>query len=216
MQQIPLKKAWLFTDIEGIRDVEQSGTYFLFDYEKLPPIEVELDENFDWLEPFPEQISEEDWPYDFSEEIDNFKVEAKHKGLKIPNSFYSFMGNGALLRRIRSNTDCYFELGDYIEEIPETNGLNLIHFLSDSQGCAFWYLCVDKQGNSCIVTSGNLYGHNRKEEEVGGLGYYCASSFEEFICRFWLENEIWFKIMEEDVEWNELEESYANFYKKRL
>ena len=137
-----LKKGWIFTDIEGIRDVEESATYYLFDYEKLPPIEIELDEGFEWLKPFPERKNKKDWEYDFSKEIEKLKMEAQNKGLKIPNSFYNFMGNGELIRRIRSNTDCFFEFGDYIEEVPKTNGMNFIHFMSDSQYCGFWYLCL--------------------------------------------------------------------------
>lgn len=214
MHEIPLKKGWFFTDIEGIRDVDESSTYYLFDYEELPPIEIELDENFDWLKPYPEQINKEDWEYDFSKEIEKLKNDADKKGLEIPNSFLNFMSNGALIRRIRSNTDCYFEFGDYIEEVPETNGMNFIHFMSDSQYCGFWYLCLDKNGNSCVVTSGNLYGHIHKEEELDEIGHFCAPSFEEFIFRFWIENEIWYKEIWEKVELNDLEKRYAQFYQE--
>lgn len=100
MHQIPLRKSWVFTDIKGIRDVEKSATYHLFDYERLPPIEIKLDEKFDWLKDFPERLDKKDWEYDFSHEIKRMKKEAKIKGLDVPNSFYNFMGNGELIRRI--------------------------------------------------------------------------------------------------------------------
>jgi hypothetical protein len=215
MHHIPLKKGWVFTEIEGVRDVEISSTYHLFDYEALPPIEIELDENFDWLKPYPEQISKEDWEYDFSQEIKQLKKDAEEKDLEIPNSFLNFMSNGELIRRIRSNTDCYFEFGDCIEEVVESNGMNFIHFMSDSQGCFFWYLCIDKDGESCIVTSVNLYGYkNKVAPELDEVGYFCASSFEEFIFRFWIENEIWYKESWENVELNDLEKKYVRFYKE--
>ncbi|MEM7371989.1 MAG: hypothetical protein AAF587_25460 [Bacteroidota bacterium] len=162
MHHVPLKKGWIFTDIKGIRDVERSATYHLFDYEELPPIEEDLDGNFDWLSAHPEQKHEEAYPYDFVKKLIQVRREGEEKGLKVPVSFFRLMGDGALLRRIRSNTDCYFELGEFIEEIPDTNGMNFLHFMSDSQGCGYWYLCLDQYGNSCVVMSGNLYGHPYK------------------------------------------------------
>lgn len=213
MHHIPLKKGWVFTEIKGIRDVERSATYHLFDYEELPPIEEELDGSFDWLSNQPEQKDEKAYPYAFGDQLILLRKEADAKGLKVPDSFFRLMGDGGLLRRIRSNTDCSFELGEFIEEVPDTHGMNFIHFMSDSQGCGYWYLCVDKAGNHCVVTSGNLYGHTNKEEGAEEIGYYCAASFEEFIYRFWIENEIWFKTIWDRVALSEVEERYANFYK---
>jgi hypothetical protein len=116
-------------------------------------------------------------------------------------------------------------LGNVIEEIPETNGLHFIHFLSDSQYCCFWYLCLDKKGNHCVVVSGSLYGHDddEKEEEEdfdeisdieSKIGYFCSPSFTEFIARFWLENEICFKSYD-DEELNDIEKSYAKCYQDK-
>ncbi len=91
------------------------------------------------------------------------------------------MNDIELIRRIRSNTDCYFELGDTIEEIPNTNGLHFIHFLSDAQYCGFWYLCLDRNGNNFVVTSGNLYGHTEEGYEMfrendDEIGYICSNN----------------------------------------
>ncbi|MEM7371988.1 MAG: hypothetical protein AAF587_25455 [Bacteroidota bacterium] len=53
-----------------------------------------------------------------------------------------------------------------------------------------------------------------KEEGAEEIGYYCAPSFEEFIYRFWIENEIWFKTIWDKVELSQEEQQYANFFKK--
>lgn len=220
MKETPLKKGWIFSDIEGIRDAEESGTYFLFDYNKLPPIPIELDDEFNWIKSYPEWIDEDDKGCNFEGQLDALNKEAKEKGLTIPNSFNKFICNIELIRRIRSNTDCYFELGNTIEEIPNTNGLYFIHFLSDSQYCVFWYLCIDKEGNNCVVTSANLYGHTEEEYESfrhndNEIGYFCAKSFKDFIFRFWIENEIWHKEVYDKEELNEIEKEYADFYRKK-
>lgn len=219
MDENQLKKGWLFTRIRGIRDVEESGTYFLFDYNKLPPIQIELDDAFNWMKPYPEWVSDNDKEYDFKDQLVSLNKEAENKGLIIPNSFNVFLNDIELIRRIRSNTDCYFELGDTIEEIPNTNGLHFIHFLSDSQYCGFWYLCLDKNGNNFVVTSGNLYGHTEEGYEMfrendAEIGYICSSNFKEFIFRFWIENEICYKAVYNKEALNKIEKNYADFYRK--
>ena len=219
MKEMILKKAWVFSDIEGVREVEEGGTYYIFEYDKLPPIEINLDNEFNWLRPHSEYLSEEDWSYDFKEQLEILQKDAKSKGLVIPKNFIEFMGTSDLLRRIRSNTDCYFELGDYIAEIPNTNGLYFLHFLSDSQYCRLWYLCLDKEGNNCIVSSYKVYGHieDPHEEEDDDddneytVDYFCAPTFNDFIYRFWIENEIWFKIHEQQ-QLDEIEQRYVQYY----
>jgi hypothetical protein len=73
----------------------------------------------------------------------------------------------------------------------------LVRFLADSQGCVFWYLFITPAGaDLAVVSSPGFYG---AEEE--GWPYeapnpsdlvFCEESFEAFLCRFWLENEICF------------------------
>lgn len=215
MSNITLPKGWLFSNIEGVREDDEFSTYCLFDYETLPKIEVELDDEFNWLKNKPKYLNEEDWAFDFDNQLGKFQEEAKSKGLVIPKSFVNFLCNENLIRKIRSNTDCYFELGDFIEEIPDT-GLYVIHFLSDSQYCAFWYLCLDKKGNHSVMASSNLFGHKSKDydefrEVDSETGYVCASSFSEFIYRFWIENEICFKNYDKE-KLNEIEQYYCNHY----
>jgi hypothetical protein len=219
MDKKKLKKGWIFSNIEGVREEDEFSTYCLFDYDLLPPIRVDLDDEFNWLKNQPEYLNKEDWTFDFDNQLIKLIEEAKSKELLIPKSFINFLRKENLIRSIRSNTDCYFELGDFIEEIPNT-GLHFIHFLSDSQYCGFWYLCLDKEGNHKVVTSGNLYGHKGEVYEEfrdvdDEIGYLCASSFSEFIYRFWVENEIWYKIyLKEKL--NQVEQDYCNHYSSQL
>ena len=43
--------------------------------------------------------------------------------------------------------------------------------------------------------------------------FYCASSFSEFLYRFWIENEIWFAIEDDKRPLKTLELQYVNHYK---
>src|SRR5262245_12530787 len=73
----------------------------------------------------------------------------------------------------------------------------LVRFLADSQGCIFWYLYIPTgTPDHAVVSSPEFYDPSGErlhdqEPDHGALAF-CAESFEEFICRFWIENEIWF------------------------
>ncbi len=225
MKEIPLPKSWIFSDIKGIREKDYSATYYHFEYDKLPviPNHIELDDKFGWLEPFPQYFTEEQWGkiYNFGGKLEVLQEEAKQKGLSIPQSFINFMSKSNLIKKIRSNTSCVFDLSDYIEEIPNTNGIYFLKFLSDSQFCCHWYLCLDKEGHYFI---GNSHKHYRSKSEYNEdygdeykdyIGKFCSYTFNEFIYRFWIENEIWYKIVWEKIgieNLNEMEKQYVQHY----
>lgn len=195
MKLSELPKGWIFTDIEGVRDIDEMSTYNYFQYEKLPPITISLDDDFAWLE---QELSYGNETRSFVEKIHSFQAQVADLGLTLPQGFLHFMQDSDLHKKIQSNTACYFEMGDFIEEI---NGLYLIQFLSDSQYCSLWYLCLDKEGNHAVICSPNVYGQkNYKEKFTEEIGLYVAGSFNEFIYRFWIENEIWFKVVYDEVE----------------
>ncbi|MBD2327229.1 hypothetical protein [Alkalinema sp. FACHB-956] len=137
---------------------------------------------------------------------------ASELGLRLPPAWVQFLKSAELFCRIRSVTCCYFELGESFIPFPvEQTGENgyLMLFLSDSQSCILWYLYINPAGEHCIISSNRrLYPGIFEDEqtEKENLGedwdeewdaihfHFCASSFEEFIYRFWVENEIWFKV----------------------
>jgi hypothetical protein len=116
--------------------------------------------------------------------------------LKLPESFTTFMESPDLHARIRSTTDCFLDLCPEAIQSPIGSG-NLVRFLADSQGCLFWYLYLTADGSDhAVVASPGFYGTEAEEwqEEPPDPGElaFSAESFEAFMCRFWLENEIWF------------------------
>jgi hypothetical protein len=77
----------------------------------------------------------------------------------------------------------------------------LVRFLADSQGCIFWYLYMTSDGGDhAVVASPGFYGTElegwQDEKPNPDEIVFSAGSFEEFLCRFWLENEIRFSAYE--------------------
>lgn len=79
-----------------------------------------------------------------------------------------------------------------------TEGL-LARFLADSAGCVFWYLYLTPKGEHAVLSSIDFYGSPDEEEQYFGDDIerkhgleFAAESFESFMWRFWIENEIWF------------------------
>lgn len=116
----------------------------------------------------------------------------KRDGVALPPAFTRFMSDVPLQRRIRSATSCYLDLDTGM--VPLDTGGVLIRFLADQQGCLYWYLHIlDGGADHGVVCSPEFIdaADAPRVEEPGAL-CFCAESFEAFICRYWLENEIWF------------------------
>ena len=118
---------------------------------------------------------------------------ARH-GVSLPVAFTKFMESRSLQERIRSNTDCYLDLCPELVRSPVGDGY-LVRFLADSQGCLFWYLYLTSDSSDhAVVASVGFYGSEEEEwDEPPDPNdiEFAAESFETFMCRFWLENEIW-------------------------
>ncbi len=172
------------------------GTYGLYEYEKLPALPFELKGEFDWLEAaasYRGHIGAERGG-ECKRALPALRAEASRAGVELPADFLRFMESVALQRHMRSCTDCLFDLSAELVVSPRGGGY-LVRFLADSQGCVFWYLYISEKG-CAVVTSPDFYGAEEEQwqEEPGDPAkiVFCAESFEEFICRFWLENEIWY------------------------
>jgi hypothetical protein len=195
---------WWGIELPGYRASE--GTYMLYPYEGLPPIQEGLDEKFGWLEAYPEwQASIAAYAYNQKRRASVKRLE-KQAGVALPADFRTFMASKALQRRVRSCTDCYVELADRPVRTAGDQPGYLIHFLSDSQWVLHWFLFVGDDGQTAVICSPYPYGlmGDETDEELKELyqrddidlmeqpTWFCADSFSEFIYRFWLENEIWF------------------------
>lgn len=200
------RMGWLGIELPGYRPGD--GTYMLYAYEALPPIQETLDDDFAWLEAYPEwKSSIGTYGYNQKKRASVAELEEK-AGRQLPAAFHRFMNSKELQRRVRSCTDCYLELGDRPVRTAGDHPGYLIHFLSDSQWVLHWFLFVGDDGQEGVVVSPNPYGMKGDEgdEALNNLyqrddidliqapTWFCADSFSEFIYRFWLENEIWFAV----------------------
>jgi hypothetical protein len=133
------------------------------------------------------------------------RAAADRLGLRLPAAFLAFMATPSLHRRIRSSTDCALDLSPAPVRAPVGDG-HLVRFLADSQGCLFWYLYLTPDGaDHAVVSSQGFYGAwygsggeqwSDEAPDAAAIAF-CAESFEAFMCRFWLENELWFAAREQ-------------------
>ncbi len=228
------QKAWIGSDIEGIRESKKRSTYNRFVFDELPSIPENLDNSFTWLRPvlkgkelrhtelsFMEEIRSKHYGegVDLSEDIIRIESELKSYAIQLPAEIKIFFGNPDINGRIRSTTDCYWQLGNFVEAISADQLYYFLHFMSDSQGCLFWYICFDQTGNHFIMASPKLYGHPDQESynaeiatQESIIGYYCADSFKKFIYRYDIEQRIWLKTHWYLSEFDSAEQEYVNHY----
>lgn len=197
----PFPAYWWGTGLEnvGLEAVRPDmGTYGRYEFARLPPAPLQKSESFDWLataQPHAAHIG-------LVKAIENAQALADlHKILEglalcLPPEFVKFMETPALQERIRSNTDCFLDLCPEPVRSPLGEGY-LIRFLADSQGCLFWYLYLTENGKDhAVVSSPGFYGIEQElwsDEQPNPLDIvFSAESFEIFLWRFWLENEIWY------------------------
>ncbi|MCS6863525.1 MAG: hypothetical protein NZS48_00420 [Gemmata sp.] len=191
------------------------GTYGQYEFDRLPPLPFEMRGDFAWLAQrpaFDHNIGEER-AAEIAFALPKLRDAANRLGIRLPESFTRFMGSPELHQRVRSNTDCYLNLCDELVRSPIGGGW-LVRFLADSQGCRFWYLYLTPDGSDhAVVSSRDFYGSETEQWQDEPLDpseteqwqdepldpseiVYNAESFEAFMCRFWLENEIWYAASE--------------------
>jgi hypothetical protein len=200
-----LPRSWRHVPLPRYREAKDLTTYEAFEFEDLPPIPIELDEDCAWL--LKHGTEHEHGLSCYERDCNPATVEglANGAGVELPRSFFRFMCSPALQSRVVSVTDCYLDPGERIVETVGSIPGRLIHFLSDSQSCLHWYLHIVPRGGAAVLISPDLYCHqiensdwmenpSRRLEaiDLAGLEFtYCARSFSDFLYRFWIENEIW-------------------------
>jgi len=204
-----LPKVWLSIGLPGL---EAESTYRGISLDKMPTIPIELGDDLLWLQTYGnchpgnglDRTDEFVKPLPPAAAIDL----ATRLRISLPSSFMQFMTSPELQSRIRSCTDCYFDPGQRIVGTVGAIPGHLLHFLSDSQSCAHWYLHVLTDGRSAVLESPDLYCYEIENSDwmenpacrleridLSNVEfYYCSKSFAEFLFRFWIENEIWFAV----------------------
>ena len=235
MNKMPanIKAGWWSIEIPEYRPhLKLFSTYSLFPYDDLPPIDQELDDDFHWLKSQPRRKGSliEGCHNDGSQsDLSKLPKIASEFDIKLPRSFKVFMASLLLHKRIRSCTDCYLDVADRAIKTAGTIDGHLIHFLSDSQWVLHWYIHIDSSGDHFVAVSSNAYGFapedpdedpialqrknevDLQEEEI----WFCAPTFNEFIYRFWLENEIWFALELDDRPLTAIEQAYVGYYSNK-
>jgi hypothetical protein len=184
------------------------GTYGRYDFGRLPPLPFPMSGDFAWLATAPAHRHNigKKHAADNARALKFLRASSDGLGVRLPDAFTKFMETPSLQERIRSTTDCYLDLCPEPIRSPVGGGW-LVHFLADSQGCLFWYLYLTADGSDhAVVSSPDFY--STEYEPLGGdesdpddeewadeepdpaAIRFCAESFEAFLCRYWLENEI--------------------------
>jgi hypothetical protein len=214
-----LRRAWFAVGIPGYREAGAFQPYGEFPIERLPPIERDLDNNLQWLAREP-PVS--DWAIFNKEAVRDFDVHRtaiwSARSTNIPAAFDAFLSAPEIGRRVRSFTGCYIDFGWRI--VPASDGGTLIHFLSDQQWVAHWSLYVGPDGSEAVVASLVPYGFADpavdKDQSAAVATFdvtnahalVCAESFNEFLYRYWIENEICFRLQEGGL--NEEQQRYLD------
>lgn len=183
---------------------DYNGTYCFIPYEALPPLDMRLFQaKFQWLlasdnEPREESISPEERDI-LAANLNRLTLLTEQKGLKLPDSFLTFLASPHLQNRVRSCTACYLDLSDRVLKSPNEDDGYLIRFLNDQQTVLIWYLHLDRRSDHCVVVASPEFLEDADGEALDDVIvprdiFYCAPTFEAFIYRFWIENSIWFAL----------------------
>jgi hypothetical protein len=198
----PFPSYWWGTGLEsvGLRDARpRIGTYGRYEYAPLPSLPYDFHGDFGWLLTAPTHESHNigsEKAAENAKSLISLRESSARLSLPLPASFVKFMETPSLHQRIRSNTDCFLDLCPSPVRSPVGDGY-LLRFLADSQGCVFWYLYLTPDGSDhAVVATPGFYGMEAEkwqdEEPDPAAIVFVEESFEGFMCRFWLENEIWY------------------------
>jgi hypothetical protein len=209
-----MKKGWFFDGLQ-IR-----GPFYdikLYPYEDLPPVKLELDDNFKWLL---DQSKPRTPIYRYPNMSLSRLIELEAQiNIKLPKSFINFVQNEEICCQLPKTIGYQFLLPkNCVKTVGKYKGF-LLQFMAGDYGeevCLY----IDKTGDHFVV-QGFFITNSLKNEEVSFFYgektvdlqeesvYFCASSFKEFIYRLWIEGSIY----ESDSclpEW--LKQDYINHY----
>jgi hypothetical protein len=192
-----MQSAWVGTDLPR-RPCDL--TYCVVPATALPTLEETLDGSLRWLV---EPEKELGWPIGGPEAdrifdpstVQRVRDACAAEGLGAPPALESLLTSP---RRnwIRSPTACYLELSDGLVDIPGVDARG-VRFLNDQQGVYFWYAVLGRSGDHGVVVSNDLLdADDWLDDPSERVIYRCAATVEEFLYRFWVETEIYFRSMD--------------------
>jgi len=141
------------------------------------------------------------------------------KTIELSPAFRTFISEPEPRLRVRSATACYLDLAEFPVEV--VGGGSLIHFLSDQQWVLHWLVYIGADESEAVVVTETPLGFEVDQHRFDRFdptsddATICAESFSEFLYRFWIENEIYFRSLRNARERSPLTEEqrrYAEHY----
>ena len=183
-----LAHGWWGTDLGKYRACD--GTYAF--YGVVPPLDQTLFRGaWQWLQP---SKRKDDTP---TRAVAALAAAAEAAGSPLPGPFERFMSDPSLQEQVPSCTACTWDLGALVAARKGGAGGFTVRFLRDQQDCLFWYLAVGGVHDGRVLCSPLHFDEVEQTvapEDVARNTWVVASSFEEFVYRFWLENVLWERI----------------------
>lgn len=197
-----LPRQWWTIGVPGVLERRWS-TYWPLPLDAMPPIGRLFDGTLRWLLDTPTRDPSlqrgPDTPAQRDADAEGLRAIAA--GLSLPTAFRRFIEDPEPRRHIRSATACYLDLAQVA--VAVSDGGTLIHFLSDQQWVLHWLLYVGSDGSEAVVVSPEPLGFDDAEQEplrvvrledAEGWLAVCSESFEAFLYRSWIENELFFRL----------------------
>lgn len=199
MARIP--RLWRTNGVPGVLE-RRFDMYWPVPLDAMPPVRA-FDGTLEWLLETPtHDRSLQRGPDDPAErDADTAGLRAIVPELTLPPTFRLFIEDTEPRRHIRSATACYLDLAHFA--VPVSDGGILIHFLSDQQWVLHWLLYLGPDGSEAVVVSPDPIGFDDGEDEPLRLVSptdmpdrlaVCSDRFEEFLYRYWAENELFFRL----------------------
>jgi hypothetical protein len=203
----PFPSGWLSFDLGRYRPC--SGTYQLYPYRSLPRLDESLFRGeFQWLG---EGTAPE------KRKPPAVVAEAEKQGLALPAAFVRFMSDAGLQAAVPSCTACFWNPSKAPVPCRVVPGAFTIRFLRDQQDCLFWYLHLLPDGDVHVICSPIPFDHPQLEvsrSQVIKNTWYVAPSFEPFVYRFWIENELWEEVGKKEPKLTPAQQAYVEHYEK--
>jgi hypothetical protein len=207
-EETPFKACWYGFDLEAYRPCDH--TYQSYIYQTLPTLPKGIfDGTFAWLtQPTtvddPESAdtvqARQEQQNQFVERVTNclpkLVTDAEIQGVVLPEAFLRFYTQPKNFSFFESCTGCFFDIAETLVPSQQAEQGYFLPFYHDSQGCLHWYLYLVKGGGHCVVLTGIPIGEEPlpfDPPEATEI-QFCAESFEEFIYRIWVENQIWYQL----------------------
>jgi hypothetical protein len=195
------------------------ATYYGYDLDGQPQL-ADISPSLAWLRGYPSTSA---WALDREDEPAQRRLSAKALRELLPHAeppaaLAALAAEPELQSRMRSYTGCYFDLGDMAART--TTGATLVHLISDQQWVRHWLVLVGSEGSTPVLSTTVPLGFDVGDDEPGEEPIpavipldgsldltLAADTVEDFLYRFWIENEIAFRAAEDEA----LPEPFASY-----